>query len=127
MAKGDGQGVGGGVKPRMLNEKELEEVHTLAPYLTVPQLADHFEIGHRTFWSLMKRQPEVEARYKNGRAKVIAVLAKSLVRDALNGDKISRCFYLKTQAGWRETDDKENHQVASLAESVSKLISKLPN
>ena len=35
----------------------------------------------------------------------IAKVAGSLVKKALNGDTTSAIFYLKTQAGWKETSD----------------------
>ena len=39
----------------------------------------------------------------NGRVKTIAKVADSLVRQALAGNMTAAIFYLKTQAGWKET------------------------
>lgn len=39
-----------------------------------------------------------------GKAETIAKVAGSLVRKALGGDTASAIFYLKTQAGWKETN-----------------------
>lgn len=40
-----------------------------------------------------------------GRAETIAKVAGNLVKKALAGDTTSAIFYLKTQAGWRETNN----------------------
>ena len=90
-------------KPRVLSEDEIALVSKLAGVLTYEQLADLFGIAQRTFDNIRKRQPEVNAAYKKGRAEIIGKVAESLVQDALDGDTTSRIFFLKTQGGWRET------------------------
>lgn len=90
-------------KPRVLSKDEIALVSKLAGVLTYEQLADLFGIAQRTFDNIRERQPEVNAAYKRGRAEIIGKVAESLVQDALDGDTTSRIFFLKTQAGWRET------------------------
>lgn len=90
-------------KPRVLSDDEIALVSKLAGVLTYDQLADLFGIAQRTFDNIRDRQPEVNAAYKRGRAEIIGKVAESLVQDALDGDTTSRIFFLKTQAGWRET------------------------
>jgi len=90
-------------KPRVLSDDEIALVSKLAGVLTYEQLADLFGIAQRTFDNIRDRQPEVNAAYKRGRAEIIGKVAESLVQDALDGDTTSRIFFLKTQAGWRET------------------------
>lgn len=90
-------------KPRVLDKSEIALVKKLAGVLTYEQLADLFGIAQRTFDNIRERQPEVNAAYKRGRAEIIGKVAESLVQDALDGDTTSRIFFLKTQAGWRET------------------------
>jgi len=90
-------------KSRVLSEDEIALVSKLAGVLTYEQLADLFGIAQRTFDNIRKRQPEVNAAYKKGRAEIIGKVAESLVQDALDGDTTSRIFFLKTQGGWRET------------------------
>lgn len=90
-------------KARVLSEDEIALVSKLAGVLTYEQLADLFGIAQRTFDNIRERQPEVNAAYKRGRAEIIGKVAESLVQDALDGDTTSRIFFLKTQAGWRET------------------------
>jgi len=86
-----------------LSDDEIALVSKLAGVLTYEQLADLFGIAQRTFDNIRDRQPEVNAAYKRGRAEIIGKVAESLVQDALDGDTTSRIFFLKTQAGWRET------------------------
>ncbi len=38
-------------------------VETLAAVLTAEQVADYFGIGRTTFYNLMRRDPEIAARY----------------------------------------------------------------
>ena len=87
----------------MLNDDEIAQVEALASVLTTEQIADYFVIGRTTFYEIMERQPDVSVRYKRGRAKAIGNIAKNLVTKAQSGDNAAMIFYLKTQAGWKET------------------------
>ena len=95
-------------KARVLDDEEMSQVEALASVLTSEQIADYFGIARTTFYDIMSRQEDVSVRYKRGRAKAIGLVAKGLLKKAQSGDTTSAIFYLKTQAGWRETDDKEN-------------------
>ena len=86
-----------------LSDAQKAEVETLAAVLTTDQIADFFGIGRRTFYSLMERDDEIAARYKKGKARAIGAIAQTLISKARAGDTTSMIFYLKTQAGWRET------------------------
>lgn len=102
--KGTGKSKGG--RPaRVLSEKEINQVEALAQYLTIAQIADYLGIAERTFSGVRERQPEVSAAYKRGRARAISKIAGNVVAKALKGDNACMFFYLKTQAGWRETVD----------------------
>ena len=101
------QGQGGGVAPRVLTDLEIEQIEKLAAYLSVEQVADFIGVGRTTFYEIMERQPEVSVRYKAGRAKVVGVIAQSLISKARDGDTASMVFYLKTQAGWKEKSEVE--------------------
>jgi DNA-binding CsgD family transcriptional regulator len=89
--------------PLTLTEAQKAEVETLAAVLTAEQVADYFGIGRRTFYSMMQRDEEIAARYKKGKARAIGVIAQGLINKARGGDTTSMIFFLKTQAGWRET------------------------
>lgn len=94
--------------PIELDADQVREVETLAALLSQDQIADYFGIGRTTFYEICKRQPDVAERYKRGKAKAIAHVAKGLLQRARDGCKTSSIFYLKTQAGWRETDRLEH-------------------
>ena len=93
----------GGRPTTVLREDQLSQVEALASALTVEQIADYFGMGRTTFYEVMKRQPEVSERYKLGRAKIIFEIGDSLISKAREGDNAAMMFYLKTQAGWKET------------------------
>lgn len=93
---------------RVLTEQEMIQVEALAAVLTTEQLADYLGIARRTFYDILERQPDVSAHYKRGKAKAVGNIAKNLVQKAQNGDTASMIFYLKTQAGWRETVQVDN-------------------
>lgn len=91
-----------------LTEAQLAEVETLAAVLTAAQMADYFGIGRTTFFAILERDDSVAERYKRSKARAIGAIAQSLIQKARGGDTASMIFYLKTQAGWRETDRLEH-------------------
>ena len=97
----------------VLNEDQCREVETLAALLTQDQIADYLGISRRTFHAICARDEEVAAHYKRGKAKAIAHVANGLLQKARAGDTTSSIFYLKTQAGWRETWHPEDLEVSS--------------
>ena len=92
-----------GRKPKELTEEQTVQVEALAAYLTQEQIADYFGISDRTFREMMGRDPSISSAYKRGKAKAIGTVAQGLLQKARAGDTASAIFYLKTQAGWRET------------------------
>ncbi|MEO5613403.1 MAG: hypothetical protein ABIR04_00535 [Cypionkella sp.] len=94
-----------------LTDVQKAEVETLAAVLTAEQVADYFGIGRRTFYAMMERDEEIAARYKRGKAKAIGVIAQGLINKARAGDTASMIFFLKTQAGWRETSRIEHEHL----------------
>ena len=92
-----------GRRLKSLTEAQKAEVETLAALLSQDQIADYLGLCRNTFKAICERDPEVNARYKRGKAKAIAHVAQGLLMKARNGDTTSSIFYLKTQAGWRET------------------------
>ncbi len=96
-------------RPRKtLTEEQKAQVEALAAYLTQGQIADYFGIGERTFRDMMDREPDISAAYKRGKAKAIGTVAQNLIKKARDGDNACMMFYLKTQAGWRETQHIEH-------------------
>ena len=88
---------------RTLSNAQRAEVETLAAVLNAQQMADYFGIGRTTLFAIMQREPEIAERYKRGKAKAVGAIAQSLIQKARSGDTACMIFYLKCQAGWRET------------------------
>ena len=57
---------------------------------------------------MMQRDEEIATRYKRGKAKAIGAIAQGLINKARSGDTTAMIFFLKTQAGWRETSTIEH-------------------
>ena len=95
-------------KPIELTDEQRGEIETLGALLNQDQIADYLGICRNTFRAIMQRDPDVGERYKRGKAKAIAHVAKGLLQKARAGDTVSSIFFLKTQAGWRETDRLEH-------------------
>ncbi len=102
MKRGN-QGDGGGRPMRVLTDEEIIKVEALASTLTIPQLADYLGIEKSSFYSILERQPDVKRRYKKGKSFVISNVADNLVSKAQDGDTLAQMFFLKTQAGWKES------------------------
>ena len=92
-----------GRPPVTLSQDQVREVETLAALLSVQQIADYLGIARSTFFALLERDPDIARHYRRGRARAVGSIAQSLITKARNGDTASMIFYLKTQAGWRET------------------------
>ena len=90
-----------------LTEEQKAEVETLAAVLSTEQIADYFGIGRTTWFAILDRDPEVSELYKKGRAKAVGFVAQNLIQKARGGDLGAQIFYLKTQAGWKETQKVE--------------------
>ncbi len=93
----------GGRPPKVLTDEQVIQVESLGAVLSIEQIADYFGIGKTTFYEIMQRQPEVSERYKKGKAKAIGSVAQGLLQQARDGNTTAAMFYLKTQAGWKET------------------------
>jgi hypothetical protein len=97
----------GGKPQKTLTPEQVIEVGTLSAFLSQEQIADYFGIARNTFTAICERQPEVFEQYKKGKARAIGTVAKGLIKQAMEGNTSAAMFYLKTQAGWRETSVQE--------------------
>ena len=88
---------------KKLTDEQIAEVETLAAILSQEQIADYFGIARNTFAAIVDREPLVQERYLRGKAKAIGAVAQGLLQQARKGNITAAIFYLKTQAGWRET------------------------
>jgi hypothetical protein len=95
-------------RPRKdLTKEQIAQVEALAAFLTQEQIADYFGIGDRTLRRKFSEEPEVLAAYARGRAVAFREVAGNLVNQAREGNVRAAEFYLKTQAGWKETQSHE--------------------
>ena len=100
-----------GPAPVVFSDEQIAELQTLAAVLNKEQLADYFGVSHVTLKAIEDRQPAVSFAYKKGKAKAIASIAGNLISKASSGNIPAQIFYLKTQAGWKETVRTENETV----------------
>ncbi|AUR95777.1 homeodomain-like protein, partial [Vibrio phage 1.213.O._10N.222.54.F10] len=121
-AKVGNQGDGGGRPPTVLTEEQIAQVEALGAVLSIEQIADYFGISKPTFYAIMERQPDVSLRYKRGKAKAIGKVSQGLIQKAMAGDNAAAIFYLKTQAGWKETQhvQQEVKEVKSFSDMYGK-------
>lgn len=82
---------------------EAADIAKLASYLNQEQIADFYGMTDRGLRKRFASDEELRVAYHEGRAKAIAKVAQSLLRQATSGKNITAMiFYLKTQAGWKE-------------------------
>ena len=93
---------------KKLDDKQITQVEALAAFLTLEQIADYFGVTRPTFDAICQRQPEVFLQYKKGKSKAIASISQNLIKQAQDGNTTAAIFYLKTQAGWKETQVVDN-------------------
>lgn len=90
-------------KKRVLTEDEKTIVEKMAAYTTQDKIADYLGISRPTLQKIIDRDKDVYLRYKKGKARAEAMVSSSLINLARKGNVTACIFYLKTQAGWRET------------------------
>lgn len=95
------------MRKKTLTHEEKIQVEALAAFLTKEQIGDYLGVCRQTMTALIKRDPDVQMRINRGRSKAISKVAQGLLQKALSGDTTCAIFYLKTQAGWRETNRME--------------------
>lgn len=95
-------------RPKLgISDKDVRAIERLARYLTQDQIADVLEISSRTLRRRLSDDARVLSAYKKGKGETIAAVARSLIFQALNGNTTAAIFFLKCQAGWRETDPRQ--------------------
>lgn len=105
-----------------LTDEQVIQVKALAQYLSKEQIADYLGVARSTFDAILERDEQVFIHYKKGKASAIANVAKGLVQQAIEGNITAAIFYLKTQAGWKETQDVNvNTTVTSISELMDEL------
>ena len=105
-----------------LDDDDKAAVRVLSQYLSKEQIADYLGISRPTFDAILERDEEVGSHYKKGKATAIQTVAKSLIQKAMSGNVTAAIFYLKTQAGWKETQQVDlNTNVQSISDLMDEL------
>lgn len=104
---------------KTLTQKQKDQLESLAVFLTQEQIADYFGISKRTFNYMRERDEEIDAAYRKGKASAIVDIAGGLYQEAMKGNLGAQIFYLKTQAGWRETNRVE---IESTSDKPTRII-----
>ena len=87
---------------------DLKQVESLAANgLTQEQIAAALGISESTLHKRKKENTEFTAAIKRGKAKGIALVTNKLMESIKGGNMTAMIFFLKTQAGWRETSAQE--------------------
>lgn len=91
-----------GMTHKELTDEQIVQVEALAAVLNAKQISDYFGINRSTFLSMMKRNPEIDRRYRQGKAKADLFVANTLMAQIRNNSLQATMFYLRTQCGWSE-------------------------
>lgn len=104
-----------------LTDEQVDELETLAAVLNQEQIANYFGMSPNTLRARMQEDEAILAAYKRGKAKAIEEVGGHLLEQARDGNTTAIIFYLKTQAGWKETQKLEHEGVMTLEQALRQL------
>ena len=94
-------------KPKI--QIDLNKVESLAANgLTQEQIAAALGISESLLYQQKRENEEFAEAIKRGKAKGIALVTNKLMESIKNGNMTGMIFFLKTQAGWKETNVQEH-------------------
>ena len=94
-------------KPKI--QIDLNKVESLAANgLTQEQIASALGISETTLHQRKRDNTDFAAAIKRGKAKGIALVTNKLMESIKGGNMTGMIFFLKTQAGWKETNVQEH-------------------
>jgi len=94
-------------KPKI--QIDLAKVESLAANgLTQEQIASALGISESTLTKRKKENTDFTDAIKRGKAKGIALVTNKLMESIKGGNMTGMIFFLKTQAGWKETNVQEH-------------------
>jgi len=94
-------------KPKI--QIDLAKVESLAANgLTHEQIAAALGISESTLTKRKKENTDFTDAIKRGKAKGIALVTNKLMESIKGGNMTGMIFFLKTQAGWKETNVQEH-------------------
>jgi len=98
---------------------DLKQVESLAANgLTDEQIASALGISRTTLANRKRENEQFVQAIKRGKAKGIALVTNKLMESIKAGNMTGMIFFLKTQAGWKETNVQE---VKMADEPISKV------
>jgi len=94
-------------KPKI--QIDLKQVESLAANgLTDEQIASALGISRTTLANRKRENEQFVQAIKRGKAKGIALVTNKLMESIKAGNMTGMIFFLKTQAGWKETNVQEH-------------------
>lgn len=94
-------------KPKI--QIDLNKVESLAANgLTDEQIASALGISRTTLANRKRENEQFVQAIKRGKAKGIALVTNKLMESIKGGNMTGMIFFLKTQAGWKETNVQEH-------------------
>ena len=88
---------------------DLKQVESLAANgLTQEQIAAALGISESTLTKRKRESADFTDAIKRGKAKGIALVTNKLMESIKGGNMTGMIFFLKTQAGWKETNVQEH-------------------
>ncbi len=94
------------VTPEIL--KEIEQLSGRG--LTKDQIAGYYGFSRSTLRNYENNNPELAMAFDKGKSKGISHVAGRLMHQINEGSTQATIFYLKTQAGWKSTEESEDDQ-----------------
>lgn len=89
-----------------VDDQKLDEIAILAGKgLTINQICAYYGITYTTWLKRTYEHPELKLAFKMGKVKMISSVSGELIKRIKGGNVPATIFYLKTQAGWKETSD----------------------
>lgn len=91
---------------RTFTDEQIKQLQTMAGLgLTQKQMAALCDISLATFERWLSENEAARSAVERGNAKAVMAVAKTAYQMAIAGNQPAMTmFYLKTRAGWRETD-----------------------
>jgi hypothetical protein len=90
-----------GRPPIIIDPKQVEALAGL--WLTKEAAADFLGITRATLFNKMRDDPEIEAAWARGRAKLQATTMQGLIQSARNGSVRAQCFLAERVCGLKDT------------------------
>lgn len=98
------------------------DLHLVEQYasegLTEEQVAECFGVSRATIQRRKAEDEAFEAAYKRGQASGIQKVANALFGAAMDGNTTAMIFFLKSRAGWKETNVQEFSGTAPILKVV---------